>query len=349
LEAGPGEPFRRILLVLLTPIGDTLFATPAIRALRRAYPDARIAALVWRANRAVLENKPDVDEIVMLRPSAGLLRHLRRERYELAVHFAPFHDYLGPLLGIRRRLTLPVPWLFWLLPHANRRWRLGHAREHYLDVLRPLGIPAEHKRTVLKISGRQEAFAEQFLAENGYKPGDLLVGMHAGGIGFKGAKRWLPEGFAWVARQLGQPRLVFFGSPEDSELSRAIVAAGVPDGYIDACGRLSLSESIGVLARMDLFIGNDAGPLHLAAASGVPVVGIYGPTNVLAFHPIGEKVRAVYGPAPCPADYGFIGNRSLWHRRRCRGECLDSVDPADVAAAAQELLAASRVPASTLN
>ena len=72
---------------------------------------------------------------------------------------------------------------------------------------------------------------------------------------------------------------------------------------------------------------------------GVPAVGVYGPTSVLTYHPIGSRVRAVYGPVPCPAQYGFIGNRPLWQRHTCQGECLDSVDRQQVAAAAQELLA----------
>ncbi len=341
MEARPGENYRNLLLIVLAPIGDTLFATPAIRALRQYYPNARLTALVWASNRAVLENNPDVDRLVVFRPCAGFFRRLRREGYDLAVHFAPFHDYLGLLAGIPRRLALPAPWLFWLVAHRNRRWRLMHARDHYLEVLRPLGIPIRDRRPVLKVSGRQEAFAERYLADHGHEPRDLLVGVHAGGSGFRGAKRWSPEGFAWVARKLGRDRhvrLVFFGGAADAGLARAIVAAGVPDGFIDTSGRVSLSEAIGLLGRLQLFIGNDSGPLHLAAVLGVPVVGIYGPTNIMNFHPLGPRVRAVFGTTPCPAGYGFIGTRPVWSRGACRGECLESIDPTQVLAAAEDLL-----------
>jgi ADP-heptose:LPS heptosyltransferase len=78
LEARSGEPFRNILLILLAPIGDTLFATPAIRALRRAYPSARISAVVWRRNRAVLDNNPDVDRLIVFTPGLAFFRRLRR-------------------------------------------------------------------------------------------------------------------------------------------------------------------------------------------------------------------------------------------------------------------------------
>ncbi len=346
MEARPGEAYRRILLNLLVPIGDTLFATPAIRALRRAYPEAHVAGLVWPNNHAVLDNNPDVDELIPFRPSLACFRQLRRRRFDLAVHFAPFHDYLGPLAGIPRRLSLPAPWLFWLLPHANRRWRQLHARDHYLEALRPLGLRPVERKLVLNVSGRQEAFAERYLAQHGYQPGELLLGIHAGGSGLKGAKRWSPEGFAWVAREVlrgRRARVVFLGDAGDRDLSRAVAAAGVPDGYIDTCGRVSLSEAIGLLSRLDLFVGNDSGPLHLAAALGTPVVGIYGPTSVMNFRPIGPRVRAVFGPTPCPAGYGFIGARPPWGRHSCQGECLDSIDPAHVLGAAQDLLATERI------
>ncbi|HEU0168465.1 MAG TPA: glycosyltransferase family 9 protein [Chloroflexota bacterium] len=336
MEARPGEAYRRILLDLLVPIGDTLFATPAVRALRRAQPAAHLTALVSGANRAVLENDPDVDALLELGA-------LRRGAFDLAVHFAPYHDALDVALGIPRSLRLPCPWLYWLLPHANRRWRHLHARDHYLEVLRPLGLhrPAD-RRLVLTVSDRQQAFAGRFLRERGHQPGELLVGLHAGAAGFRGAKRWSADGFAYVARQLGHARLVFFGGRADRELARAVVEAGVPDGFIDTSGQVSLSQAIGILSQLDLFVGNDSGPLHLAAALGVPAVGVYGPTSVLTYHPIGPMVRAVYGSVPCPAQYGFIGNRPLWQRRACRGECLDSLDPQQVADAAQELLAERR-------
>lgn len=353
MEARPDEPYGRVLLNLLLPIGDTLFATPAIRALRQRYPQARLTAVVWPSNRAVLENNPDLDELIAHptgpASAASFLQAVRSLRCDLAVHFAPFHDYWGPLYGIPRQLKLPCPWLFWLLPHGNRRWQLAHAVDHYLDVLRPLGLRGPHPRKlVLNVTGQQEAFASRFLADHGHQPGEPLVGIHAGGYGFRGAKRWSPEGFAWVARQLGTVRLVFFGGPADRDLAEAVVAAGVPDGFVDTSGRLTLSQTIGVLSQLDLFIGNDSGPLHLAAALGTPVVGIYGPTSSLTFHPVGPRVRVVSGPVACPANHGFIGTRPVWDRRACQGECLDSVEPAQVVAAAQELLAAGETTAAAV-
>ncbi|MDE3077640.1 MAG: glycosyltransferase family 9 protein [Chloroflexota bacterium] len=334
----------------MAPIGDTLFATPAIRALRRAYPNARLSALVFPTNRAVLQNNPDVDELIVhatretwpgWRAFIQFFAARRREGYDLAVHFAPYHDYYRLLAAVPNHLRLSCPWLHWLIRHRNQRWRRMHAIDHYLDVLRPLGLPAPDRELVLKLSGQQEAFAERYLHTHGYRKGELLVGIHAGGAGFRGMKRWSPAGFAWVASQLrqhGPVRLLFFGSAEERQLAAEVACAGHFDGCIDACGRTTLGETIGLLGRLDLFIGNDSGPLHLAAALGTPSVGVFGPTNLRTYHPQGPLVRVVAGTVPCPANYGFIGTSTLWQYRECRGECLASIDPADVYAAAAELL-----------
>ncbi len=350
MDAEPEDSFRKILLLLLLPIGDTLFATPAIRALRRAYPEAHITAAVFPTNRGILENNSDVDRLVVHAtreawPGAVQFLHYfaarRRERYDLVVQFGPFHDHYGLTVGIPQQLRLPCPWLYWLLPHRNKRWRTMHAIDHYREVLRPLGLHTADRKLVLKLSGQQEAFAERYLAEAGYREGELLVGVHAGGSGFKGMKRWSPGGFAWVARQLGRDyrvRLVFFGSDDERDLAEAVVAAGVPNGYVNACGKTTLSETAALLGTLDLFIGNDSGPLHMAAALGTPSVGIFGPTDVLTYRPQGPRVGVVSGSVHCPANYGFIGTRTIWQQRECAGECLESVQPAEVHSAAMRLL-----------
>ncbi|MGH2364175.1 MAG: glycosyltransferase family 9 protein [Chloroflexota bacterium] len=351
MEARPGEAYHNILLTLLLPIGDTLFATPTIRALRRAYPRAHISAVVFPTNRAVLENNPDVDRLLVHAtreswPGSAAFLHFfarrRHERYDLAVHFAAYHGYYGLACGIPRQLQLPCPWLSWLIPHANHGWRQRHAIHTYLSVLRPLGLAGADDQPRLELSADQHTFAADYLARHGASQGELLLGLHPGGSGFRGMKRWAPEGFGWVAGQLAKRRpvrLIFFGSGAERPLAEA--AAACADGLpaINACGATTLSQTIALLGRIDVVIGNDSGPLHLAAALGTRAVGVYGPTNRETFRPIGPRVRVVTGSVPCPGNYGFFGSRPIWAARECQGECLASIDPAHVLQAAEELLA----------
>ena len=351
LEARPGEPYRNILLTLLLPIGDTLFATPAIRALRGAYPQARISAVVFPTNRAVLENNPHVDRLLVHAtreswpggaPFLSFFAQRRREQYDLAVHFAAYHGYYGLACGIPRQLLLPCPWLSWLIPHANHGWRQRHATHTYLSILRPLGLPAADDRPLLELSADQRTFAADYLARHGARESELLLGLHPGGSGFRGMKRWAPEGFGWVARQLAKRRpvrLIFFGSAAERPLAEAAAAGAGGLPAINACGATTLSETIALLGRIDLVIGNDSAPLHLAAALGTRAVGVYGPTNRDTFRPTGPRVRVVAGSVRCPGNYGFFGSRPIWAARECRGECLASIDPIQVLQAAEDLLA----------
>src|SRR5205823_8127433 len=139
----------RILLLILLPIGDTLFATPAIHALRERYPDARITALVYPTNFGILANNPDINDF-MFWPTRqtwpGLLRvlalfwGLRRRRFDLAVELANYIWWVSWLAGIPRRTEMRLPRLWWALPWAGSERRRKHAVEQYADVVRKLGI-----------------------------------------------------------------------------------------------------------------------------------------------------------------------------------------------------------------
>ena len=114
----------RILLALLLPIGDTLFATPAIHALRRRYPDARMTALVYPTNKGILDNNPDIDDFLLwpTRQSTRntlnfprLIRKVRRTRYDQSVEFASYLAWFTKLAtGIPRRTYMKMPGLWWL-------------------------------------------------------------------------------------------------------------------------------------------------------------------------------------------------------------------------------------------
>src|SRR5579871_6861946 len=135
---------RRILLLLLLPIGDTLFATPTIRALRRSHPRARIVALVYPSNAGILAANPDIDRLI-LHPTAatwngwgeylGLLWRLNRMRFDLLVQFAPGQWWMTQALRPHRYRPLAFPVWQWFLPFGQRPWRYRHAVSSYATLL----------------------------------------------------------------------------------------------------------------------------------------------------------------------------------------------------------------------
>ncbi|HEV2459789.1 MAG TPA: hypothetical protein VGS80_15645, partial [Ktedonobacterales bacterium] len=210
-ELDPGH----VLVSMLLPIGDTLFATPAVAALRKHFPLAKITALVSRSNAGILEDNPAVDHLVVvdeLGPEHKVLRfarwlsELRAARYDLVINFSPVGGIVLRMAGLHRRpLQVVMPLLWWLIGGHSESYRARHATEHYLNAIEPIldRRPSEEERQPrLYLTARDRSRARKLLREWGLSPANLLIAVHAGGEGFNGRKRWGPERFASVAQQL---------------------------------------------------------------------------------------------------------------------------------------------------
>lgn len=286
----------RILIMSLLPIGDTLFATPALHALRIRYPRARIVVLAYPTNAGILRSNPDIDEIVLwptrqtwggVQGTLAVLNRLRDERFNLAVEFSNYSWWITRFARIRRRTEMRLPRFWWILPGAGTTWRKKHAVEHYADVVRKLGIPVTDMRLRIHPTPDEEAKADEWLSKHGIAQGEPVIGLHPGGEGLWGRKRWSIANFAQVAdglvEQVGA-RIMVMGGKDEERLANELVAR-TRHNVVNAVGQTTLGETAALAARCALFIGNDSSPLHIAAASGTPVVGIYGPTDPRSYHP----------------------------------------------------------------
>lgn len=349
----------RILLLSLLPIGDTIFTIPAIRALRARYPAAHITALVHATTAPLYRCIPDVDDAVVLpfrddwqgvRPFARTLQALRACRFDVSVDFTtPAYKWVNFYCTIPTRRYMRFEPLWWIIPRDRARWRATHACRHMYDCAHDLGLPpwdeVDHApRLSVPESARAEAHA-LLREQRQLGPAGPLVGMHQGGEGLDGLKRWPADRFAELARRLQWSqgaRIVLLGGPEDAGPARQ-AAASMPRPPIVATGSLSLPGSVAVVEACDLFIGNDSSLLHAAAAVGTPFVGIYGPTSVASFHPVGiaRGQGAIVQPeVPCPEQRHFVGGDVVWKRPRCRGVCkaLATVSVDAVAACAERIV-----------
>lgn len=353
----PERDPARILVGLLCPIGDTLFATPALAALRRRFPQAHITALVYRANTGILDGNPDLDERIVLHQKphtplpislANSAPGIRRGSYDLLVSLSPAASVVGALAGTpeRARLRMARP-LWWLVGSRDAAYRQRHAVDHYLRAVAPLldgPVPDEERCPRIYLSEQHRQKAERLLRGASASPGDRLVALHAGGDGFRGRKRWSTKRFAAVGRHLTEQygaRMLLVGGREDAALSAEVTAA-LPDSAIDLAGKTSLMETAALIERAALFIGNDSCPLHIAAAVGTPAVGIFGPSSVAQFAPVGGPryaSRAVHADLPCSPCFHFIGSEVPWLPNPCHSfACLKAIPADAVIQAAVELL-----------
>lgn len=346
----------RILLLMLLPIGDTLFTTPAIHALRRRFPNAHITAVVYPTNLGIVRSNPDIDDFLLwptrqswsgLLAVLGLFRQLHQRRFHLAIEFCNYIWWLTLLCGIPKRAEMNLPKMWWLLPAAGRAWRKKHAVEHYADVVRRLGIAVTDTRLRIHPSQEERARAEAWLLKQGVAPGEKLIGIHLGGEGLWGRKRWSIQNFARVADRLAETqatRILVMGGKDEIELAVELEAQTATSVVI-ATGQTSLGETAVLASRCLLFIGNDSSPLHIAAASRTRVVGIYGPTDPRSYRPWipggreGVDFAVVRSSLACACRFPLVGGITILGWLSCLlCPALNTITPEQVLEAAESIL-----------
>lgn len=296
----------RILIVEVNWLGDVLFSTPAIKALRGKFPDSFIACLAVPRVREILENNPCVNEIIINDEDGShkgfwgrmkLAAQLRKKDFDLAILFhRSFSRALTVYLsGISRRigyhtlkrallLTEPLP-----MPKKDSLHRV----DYYLGIVKRLGCGIQDRNYEFFTSRKDDIFIEPFLAEEGISNDDFLVCLNAGGNW--GPKRWPRENFAKLADRLiaeYNAKVIFIGSKEDVGLVKSIAGAMAHKPVI-AAGKTSLSQLAALFKKVQLVISADSGPLHIAASVGANLICLFGPTSGPVTGPIGKGVIRV--------------------------------------------------------
>ena len=302
-EAGRQE---KILVVQTSFLGDVVLTTPLISEIKRRFPEACLTVLCKAQLKGLLENHPDIDEVLTDDKGAGLrgLRNkaeeLRQRGFTLAI--SPHKSFRTGLLlflaGIPSRIGFrqSAGWFFY--HHRVEREQGCHDVERNLSILRAFGIDPADCRRKFRFQGSPQvraAVARTFEAFGVTKDrGKLLFGISPGSVW--PMKRWDLRGYANVIIALREKyacQILLFGAPEDREIVTNLQELTGQRG-IDLVGRFSLRELPSAIEWCDLFIGNDTGPMHIAVACGVPVVGIFcATTPSLGFYPYSSKAIVV--------------------------------------------------------
>jgi lipopolysaccharide heptosyltransferase II len=351
----------KILLVRPRLLGDVVFTTPAIRALRHRFPNAHLTYVVEPAAAGVVQDNPHLDEVVVLptargwkrlRADAVVARDLRGRRFDVAIdlHGGPRAAWLTWASGAATRIGYVIKGRRWMYTTAVQRspdLAPRHSVESQWDLLAPLGIgPCDPIRDAVEMpaSHATAAHLDTRLRGLGIEPQHILVVMHvSAGNPFR---RWPAQSFAAVAAQLARAdsrrRVLVTAGPSEPGAARAIsesararlgsdAARVVDGGDFDATELRALSE------RASVYIGGDSGPLHVAATTHTPIVALLGPTLAERSKPwrdpqwFAEMIDVSLPCRPC-------------HQRTCEPgdfRCLGWIEPERVIAAAERALGAT--------
>ena len=307
---------RNILVIDFGQLGDVVMSLPALRAIRERFPHAKITIAVGKPGGELIHLSGYVDEIleidrVALRDGptlisigriAKLVSEVRKLKFDFVIDLHSYYEtnILGflsgaPLRLYSRRENRSLDFLANFKPRPVREVQSTHIIDRYLDLLKPLGIENAPRLPTLRTSSEADAAVEALLKKEKADSGELLVGLFPG-AGHVG-RRWPAEKFGELADYLRRNegvRIVVFAGPEErkyiGELKPLFPANTI---FFD---RLTIPQLASAQARLTLFVSNDTGPVHIAAAVGTPVVVILDRPDPHGFVPIGESSKVICAP-----------------------------------------------------
>ncbi|HSR68362.1 MAG TPA: lipopolysaccharide heptosyltransferase II [Acidobacteriota bacterium] len=304
---------RGILISGTNWIGDAVMSVAAIRELRRLFPDQALTLLAKRWVSGLFEGQGLVDAVVHPEDYPGTRLPGRLRGFSHAVLFR--NSFKAALqvwtARIPRRIGYARDFRSWMLTCAARpRIRsLGrHQTYYYLDLLFQCGLSERNYleeddfQPDVRLEARPEWVeqARALLRQEGIDEGERLAVIHAGAA-YGAAKRWFPERYGQLAGRLireEDARVVLVGSQSERPLAEQVQAAS-PEPLCLLNGRTSLGQLMGLISLSACFISNDSGPMHLAAALGVPQVALFGSTDLDATGPFSPQARAIYKKVEC--------------------------------------------------
>lgn len=300
----PSCEIRRILVLKWGALGDLVAATPAIRALRRAYPQAKITVI---SNAPFDEITPPgtlADEVFLFkrhREFWKILCRVRANSWDMAVNLSWNSDrsaVLCYLSGAPLRAGSKGPGCLGFL--YNRRvsafGRDRHEIDRHLDIVRALGIPAQEGRPFVSISESAMQGAQDFLRAHGVKEKGLLVGIHPGASNDE--KSWGIENFGWLGKELirwfGADLVVTWGPEEEVIATRTALLSG--EGSLTSPTTSKIEDLAALIACCKVYICNCSGPMNVALAVNTPTVALLGPTRREEWGAYGNGHRSLKSP-----------------------------------------------------
>lgn len=338
---------RRILVVRNDKVGDLIIATPALKALRESFPDAFISAWVSIYAKDVLSNNPYVDKVIVedengkhkgLRGLLLLVEEIKKERFDTAVVIFPFfRNALAVFLArIPIRISTGFRWyqfLFNRLTYLRRSKALRHEIDYAIELVEMAGAKPIKGLPELYPSKDDYNYAEDFFSKNGIrKDNNIIIGINPGsGLS---ARKWPEKCYIELSKRLiekiGADIIIFWGPGEKAmaeEMARAIGKGSV------IASETNILQLAAFISNCSLFITNNTGPMHIAAATDTPMIAIFDPKKACAPERWGyeDEKRIVLKP--------HIDCNDSCRKKRCGyDECMELVTVDMVFKSAQKLL-----------
>lgn len=311
------EKPQNIIVRMPNWLGDLVMATPVLANLRTKWPEANITAMCQSNVAQLLKSDPNIDQLYSYKRPSGWIPHQHHGEIIDAIQHGKYD------LGVLLTNSFSSAWWFW---RGNVKYRIGFAgnfrnlllskavpfppnteTQHlvitYKMLLEPLGIPLSDTAPHLYITDEEKTAARNLLQRDGIQINKhTIVGINPGAA-YGSAKCWLPDRYHAIAqRLLEDPNtyVLFFGDPAGAPLVNDI-CKDLPERVLNLAGKTTLRELLPLISACTVFLTNDSGPMHIAAACNVPLVALFGSTSDVKTGPygIGKVIHKHVECSPC--------------------------------------------------
>ncbi len=345
--------YKKVLIVDLGGIGDILLSTPAIRALRNLYPEARISMLVTKTGYKLAKDFSFIDNIFIFEMKFGgraslfeiindikILLKLRAEKFDLAINMRTM---------VTKKSAQKINLLFNIIAPRVKAGRntgnygyffdikipepvLGakYEMEYDIDLIKALGVEEVDKNINLEIDEETGKEVDALLEKEGISKNDKFIVIHPGGMN---SRRWPLENFAYVVKAINKEtgcKSIISAADHEKYLASRLKELCL-DRVISLADKINVKQLAALIKRSSLFICNDTGPMHIAAALKAPLIAIFGSSDITRFDPrnIANKAVVFYEKSDC----------SPCEKAECPDmKCMKAITPEEVAEEAVTLL-----------
>ncbi|UCG35368.1 MAG: lipopolysaccharide heptosyltransferase II [Candidatus Omnitrophota bacterium] len=299
---------KRILVITVNWLGDSILTTAAFKALKDKFPASYVGVLAVERVRAVFDNNPYIDEVIVFdekKKSFGakleFARRLKTKHFDTVflIHRSFTRASICWLAGIKQRIGYARPKnLFVLTRRIKPPHEPIHRQDYYLYLFEKCGIPLPQRLPQFFIPQNTRTKTNEYLK--------TLTGTYSHVVGMNPSanwdlKRWPKENFARLADRLMEElncAVIFVGAAANAFYIEGVIEK-MDNKPINMCGKTNLKELAALIEQTELFISNDSGPAHLAAALKVPLLVLFGPTSPQQTSPRGQTVTIIREDIKC--------------------------------------------------
>ena len=334
----------KILIITLSGIGDALMFTPALKLLRKSLPDAELDALVmYRGAKEIFESNPNFNKVIHFNfLEEGASKSLKfllqlRKKYDASINVYPAnrkeYNFISFLIGAKERAGV-----VYLRKNRTNLNSLNNIKVLENDNVHNVRTNiklcealigkkySEEPPLEFQITNEEKDKARKYFNEVGISSEELVVGFHPGCATLKNhiKRRWEPEKFAELAKKLinnHSVRILIFGGPEEKELKEQISSL-INSERVNVVNAESLTKSSAIMQRCKIIVTNDSSQMHIAAALGLKVVAIIGPTNQNYIHPWKTEHQIVSLNLDCSPCFFYSPTPLICHRTDVKFKCI---------------------------